>query len=143
MKKTCYSTKVFYNIINQKNIFGKFNKADEEIAECLEIEAKEPHDSRDSDEGNLDYEDSIFNYDIDFNKTNEFFDFIHINNRNRTSCQARSSKALDFIKRKKNFNISKLQKIKEKLNKVITDKNTVHKVKTLRSINTIRTTKGN
>ena len=134
LKKNCYANKLMYTIIQKKPIFGKLNNVNQSLKNEFETEldANEGNSnmSRDYTSDEEEYEDNIFNYDVNSDQLKEYFDFLFNSNRGRKTVITKASKTVDFIKRKRTANTHKLRKVQDLLKKKMTNKNIMKEMKT-------------
>jgi len=135
LKKNCYATKLLYTIIQKKPIFGKLNNLDLKLKDAFETEV-DPYERNDSDEDD-DFEDNIFNYDVNSDQIKNYFEFLFNNNRGRKNCITKASRTVDFIRRKKTSNNIKLKRIQDKLSRKLTYKNLKEKTLSTNNANNV------
>lgn len=132
LKKNCYATKLFYTIIQKKPVFGLLNNVDLSLMHLFETELdrKEYMENEEmTGDEEEEFEDNIFNYDVNLDQIKDYFDFIFNNNKGHRNGVTRATKTVDFIKRKKTKNNAKLRKIQEMLKKKMSTMNTVKEIK--------------
>jgi hypothetical protein len=115
LKKSCYATKLLYNVIKVKPIYDKLNFVKQELKNEFEPELDEEEDLialRPSDEDE-EFEDNIFNYHVDQQGVLEHFKYLHEQNKARKTTVSKFNKNIDIIKRKKVESSNKYKKFQE------------------------------
>ncbi len=122
LKKNCYATKMMYVSIGNKKIFGKLNNVDLSLQNLFttmnpSINNRIGYSEIFTNFNDEEFEDNIFNYEVDDNQIREYFDFLLKHNKSKKTLVSKASRTLDFIKKKKTMNNVKLQRIQRKIQK--------------------------
>lgn len=127
LKKNCYAVKLLYNIIQKKPMYGKLNNVDQklknEFEADLDQDERNSNISKDDNSEEEEFEDNIFNYDINEQQMRLYFDHLFSSNRGRKTVVSKASKTVDFFRKKRTVNNHKFQKAQDILKRKITNKN--------------------
>lgn len=123
LKKNCYATKLFFNIINNNPIYAKLNRVNQSLKDEFEAEIEEDEENINTinffnDDNSLieeEYEDNIFNYYVNQQDIQEYFNFIQSENRYKKHTTCKAHKTVDYFRRKIDENKEKYQKTKMKV----------------------------
>jgi hypothetical protein len=125
LKKNCYATKLLYNIINNNPIYAKLNKVNQLLKDEFEAEIEEDEENINTinifndmnSQIEEEYEDNIFNYYVNQQDIQEYFNFIQNENKYKKQPTFKSNKTVDYFKRNIDENKEKYEKTKRKLMK--------------------------